>query len=61
MAGEKIPKLKRLQQSSLETANQMYKDAWLVKRTKFQKAHPELSARQIDEKTSAYFAKLKDR
>ncbi|KYG64106.1 hypothetical protein AZI86_15000 [Bdellovibrio bacteriovorus] len=46
--------------TSLEIANQMYKDAWLVKRTQFQKKFPHLSSAELDKKTSEYFAQLKD-
>lgn len=60
MAVSDSSKLKKPQQTSLETANQMYKNAWLVKRTRFQKLHPELSPEEIDRKTAAYFASLKD-
>lgn len=53
-------KPKKSQQTVLETANQMYKDAWLVKRTRFQKLYPDLSSAELDKKTAQYFAQLKD-
>jgi hypothetical protein len=46
--------------TSLEIANQMYKDAWLIKRTFFQKKNPNLSAAELNAKTADYFSKLKD-
>jgi hypothetical protein len=51
---------KKTKHTSLEIANQMYKDAWLVKRTLFQKKFPQLSSAELDKKTAEYFAQLKD-
>ena len=52
------PKIKN-KYTSLEMANQMYKDAWLVKRTLFRKNFPDLTDEQIDKKTNEYFLNLK--
>jgi len=41
-------------------ANQMFKDAWLVKRTWFASQFPKLSEKELDRKTAEYFVKLKD-
>jgi hypothetical protein len=57
---EKSANLRKPKISNLEMANQMFKDAWLVKRTWFASQFPKLSAKELDRKTADYFAKLKD-
>ena len=47
-------------QSNLEIANAMFKDAFLVKRTRFAKENPKLSASEIDKMTAEYFKNLPD-
>lgn len=44
--------------TSLEVANQMFKDAFIVKRTRFAAENPRLSERELDRLTAEYFAKL---
>jgi hypothetical protein len=39
-------------------ADQMYKAAFQVKKTKFTKEHPELSAEEIHKLTVKYFSEL---
>ena len=53
---KKIKKPRR--QYSLETANEMYKDAFLVKKTRFALQHPSLSDEQLNKMTALYFRKI---
>ena len=48
----------RRKQSSLETANEMWKDAFLVKKTKFASENPGLSDEELTKMTAAYFRKM---
>jgi phage antirepressor YoqD-like protein len=48
----------RRKQTSLETANQMYKDAFFIKKTRFSHEHPELSNEELTKLTVDYFRKL---
>ena len=52
--------LRRRKQTSLETANQMFKDAFLVKKTRFSHLHPELSDQELHKLTAEYFRKLNE-
>ena len=45
-------------QTSLETANEMYKAAFLMKKERFAKENPQLSEKELLEFTSAYFRNL---
>jgi len=47
-------------QSNLETADQMWKDAFLIKKTRFSHLHPELSEKQLHKMTVEYFKKLNE-
>lgn len=59
MEKTKVEKLKKERKySSLEIANQMYKDAFAVKKQKFALLFPELTEQEIQEKTAAYFRKI---
>ncbi|MBX3039192.1 MAG: hypothetical protein KF789_00620 [Bdellovibrionaceae bacterium] len=44
--------------TSLEIVDQMYKDAFLVKKTRFSHLHPELSDKELHQMTVQYFIKL---
>lgn len=41
-------------------ANQMFKDAFLVKKTRFSHLHPELSDEELHRMTADYFRKLNE-
>jgi len=47
-------------QTNLETANQMFKDAFLVKKTRFAHLHPELSESELHKMTAEYFRRLNE-
>ncbi|HPI39561.1 MAG TPA: hypothetical protein PLJ21_02075 [Pseudobdellovibrionaceae bacterium] len=44
--------------TSLEIADQMFKDAFLVKKTRFSHLHPNLTNEELQKKTIEYFKKL---
>ena len=46
--------------TNLEMADQMFKDAFLVKKTRFSHLHPELSEKELHQMTAAYFRKLNE-
>ena len=46
--------------TNLEMANQMFKDAFLVKKTRFSKLHPQLSDEELHKMTVEYFKNLPD-
>ncbi len=46
--------------TNLEMANQMFKDAFLVKKTRFSHLHPELSEEDLHKMTIEYFRNLRD-
>lgn len=48
-------------QSSLETANEMFKDAFAMKRMRFAEANPDLSEEELNKKTAEYFRKLSEK
>ena len=48
----------KCRQTSLETANEMWKDAFLMKKTRFAKENPNLSDEALMKMTAAYFRKL---
>ncbi len=52
-----IPKRK---QTNLETANAMFKEAFLVKKARFQKENPQLTDAELDRVTANYFRNLAD-
>lgn len=45
-------------QTKLETADQMFKDAFLIKKTRFSHLYPHLSKEDLHLMTVAYFKKL---
>ena len=47
-------------QTNLETANQMFKDAFLVKKTRFAHLYPELSDSELHKMTAEYFRRLNE-
>ncbi len=51
-------KLKNRRQTSLETANQMYKDAFLIIKTRMARAHPTLAEAELQKLTASYFINL---
>ncbi|MCC7405819.1 MAG: hypothetical protein IT288_15570 [Bdellovibrionales bacterium] len=55
----KSPTQKR-RPTNLEMANQMFKDGFLVKKTRFSKLHPELSDEELHKMTIEYFRNLPD-
>ena len=55
----KTSRLKR-KWTNLEMANQMFKDAFLVKKTRFSHLHPELSDEELHKMTIEYFRNLPD-
>ncbi len=46
--------------TSLELADQMFKDAFLVKKTRFSHLHPNLSDEELQKMTVEYFKKLNE-
>lgn len=52
--------IKKKKQTNLETANVMFKEAFLVKRTRFFKENPQLSDVELDKMTADYFRNLPD-
>lgn len=46
--------------TNLEMANQMFKDAFLVKKMRFSHLHPELSDEELYRMTVEYFRNLPD-
>ncbi len=54
------PTLPLRKQTNLETADQMFKDAFLVKKTRFSHLHPDLSESELHQKTLTYFHKLSE-
>jgi hypothetical protein len=46
--------------TSVEIADQMFKDAFLVKKTRFSHLHPELSDEELHKMTAEYFRKLNE-
>ena len=47
-------------QRNMLMANQMFKDAFLVKKTRFIHLYPNLSDDELDKMTAAYFRKLNE-
>ena len=45
-------------QASLETANEMFKAAFAVKKTKLGKKNPELSEAELNAQTAQYFRRI---
>ncbi len=61
MAGVTDPlKQKHHKPTNLEMADQMFKDAFLVKKTRFSHLHPELSDKELSKMTADYFRKLNE-
>jgi hypothetical protein len=52
--------LRKPRVTNLEMANQMFKDAFLVKKTRFSHLHPELSEQELHKMTAEYFRNLPD-
>lgn len=48
------------QQSSLETANEMFKAAFQVKKSRIKTLNPELSDEDLNKKTALYFRNLSE-
>lgn len=48
----------QLRQTNLETANAMFKNAFLMKKTRFAKENPSLSENEVDKMTADYFLHL---
>lgn len=46
--------------TNLELADQMFKDAFLVKKTRFFHIHPELSEEELQKMTAEYFRRLNE-
>jgi hypothetical protein len=44
----------------METANEMWKNAFLVKRTRFARENPGLSEAELNQMTANYFRKLSE-
>ncbi len=44
----------------LEVADQMFKDAFLIKKTRFSHLHPDLSDEELQKMTVEYFKKLNE-
>lgn len=55
MEAKKLP-LKK--QTNLETANEMFKAAFLVKKTRFAQENPHLTEDELNKMTALYFRKL---
>ncbi len=53
----KTPPLRR-KQSSLETADEMFKAAFILKKTRFADEDPQLSEQELNKKTAEYFRSL---
>lgn len=51
---------KKRKQTNLETADAMFKDAFLVKKARFSHLHPELSEQELVRMTAVYFKKLNE-
>ncbi len=52
--------LKKRKQTNLETADAMFKDAFIVKKARFSHLYPELSDLELMKLTAAYFKKLNE-
>ena len=50
----------RKKPTNLEMADQMFKDAFLVKKTRFSHLHPHLSNEELHKLTVEYFRKLNE-
>lgn len=48
-------------QSSLETANEIFKMAFLIKKAKFSSSDPNLTDSQLNQKTALYFRKISEK
>jgi hypothetical protein len=56
-----LPEIKSTSKpTNLEMANQMFKDAFLVKKTRFSKLYPTLSDDELHKITAEYFRNLPD-
>lgn len=51
---------KKRKPTNLEMADQMFKDAFLVKKTRFSHLYPDLSSEELHKMTAAYFKKLNE-
>ena len=54
----KQPKPLKPKLTKLEIANQMFKDAFKVKKARFSYLHPELNEKELEKMTAEYFKKL---
>ena len=60
MQGPFKPSIQKRRFTNLEMANQMFKEAFQVKKTRFSKLHPELSDEELHKMTIEYFRNLPD-
>lgn len=51
----------RKRQSNLETANEMYKAAFIIKKGRFAQMNTNFSEKELLEKTAEYFRQLNER
>ena len=52
--------MKKLKQTNAETANEMWKNAFVVKKTRFANENPQLSEDELNKITAAYFRKMSE-
>lgn len=57
---QNLSSFKKRKQTNLETADAMFKDAFLVKKARFSHLYPELSEPELVKMTAAYFKKLNE-
>jgi hypothetical protein len=57
---EKTKPLRPKKQTSLETANEMFKTAFQVKKSRIRTLNPELSDEDLNKKTALYFRNLSE-
>ena len=56
-----VRKTQKRKPTNLEMADQMFKDAFLVKKTRFSHLYPELSDDELIKMTAKYFKELNER
>ena len=57
---KKLVPTSKKRQTNLETADSMFKDAFLVKKARFSHLYPNLSELQLQEMTASYFKRLNE-
>lgn len=60
MSEEVAPQKTKRKWTNLEIADQMFKDAFLVKKTRFSHLHPHLSDKELQKMTAEYFKRLNE-